>query len=302
MNSFEISNVSVAGETLILTKNGYFPIVDLQNKVVEIWDGNKWREVKVKEKARRRHLITVFLSNGRSLTCSPEHTFIINRIDVSSNNAEEIKIPAQFIIQGMNLRKETLPVVEGKEPFLHPYLHGAMCSFGCFTKQGPIIDITGPVLSSIINHPDMIVTDTGEKVFPDDLPGPYLVPINSPIKVKLEWLAGFFDARSFISKLGLIIININEKLLQDTQLLLTTLGASSFIGSKDNVNVPLPERKSVSVCNYTLLLPWEEYGKLHKLGLTGVSHMGVPDLPNNIPLMIVEVVDIGRISPTYCFS
>lgn len=303
MTSFELStDLCVSGETLILTKKGYVPIVELQDKDVEVWNGNEWSEVTVKQTAPLRHLITVFFSNGCSLTCTPDHKFIVGNGPLKQ--AE--RIPAQFLTPGMELRKEKLPIIDGEEPFLYPYLHGAMCAFGCFTERGPIMDIMGPALYSIINHSDMINTETGTKVFPDDLPMPYLVPINSSIEVKLQWLAGFFDTRAFDSEIGLTLVSVNHKLLQDIQLLLTTLGIYSSIEHNNAVKVPLLEGKNVSISNGTLIVTWEEFEKLCKLGLVlgGVwSELKIPTtLPRRMRFVVKEIVDIGRMSPTYCFT
>jgi len=84
-------------------------------------------------------LITIYFSNGSFLTCTPDHKFIIG--DGPLKGAK--RIPAQMIFPGIKIRQEKLPVIDGPVPFAHPYLHGAMCSFGCFTDKGPILDIMG---------------------------------------------------------------------------------------------------------------------------------------------------------------
>jgi ribonucleoside-diphosphate reductase alpha chain len=181
-----------------------------------------------------------------------------------------------------------------------------MCAFGCFTESGPIMDIMGHGLNAITNHPDMISDVNGRKLFPDNLPAPYLVPINASLEVKLEWLAGFFDVRSFITKFGISIVSVNDKLLQDTQLLLTTLGTYSLLEHEENVKVPLSEEKTISICNYSLIIPWQEFEILLKLGLKGIySELEIPkesEGSNNISLLIKHVVDVGRISSAFCFS
>ncbi|CAH6420043.1 Ribonucleoside-diphosphate reductase large subunit, partial [uncultured virus] len=289
----------VAGETPILTKTGYHQIQSLQDQNVEVWNGSEWSSVVVKQTAPRRHLITVYFSNGRSLTCTPDHKFI-----VGDGPLKEVKrIPAQFLIPGMKLRQEEFPVVEGSGPFPHPYLHGALSAFGCFSDQGPIMDVMGPVLGSILSHPDMVTTEKGGKAFPDNMPAPYAVPINSSVFNKIQWLSGFLDARSFSGNQGIALLNINETLLQNVQLLLTTLNVRSIVNKGDTVKVPLPDGKSVSVYNYGLMIPWDGIRKLRTLGLIGRYRDGdIPTLETTLDLLVSDIVDIGRLSPTYCFT
>lgn len=292
------SNLCVAGETPILTKNGYFPIQSLQDQDVEVWNGNEWSKVTVKQTAPRRHLITVYFSNGRSLTCTPDHKFIIGDGPLK----EARRVPTQLLVPGVKLRQENLPVVDGSVPFAHPYLHGALCAFGCFTDKGPLLDIMGQAMNSILNHSDIITTESGAKAFPDNLPAPYTVPINSSISVKVQWLSGFLTARSFVTKLGVTLININDTLLQDIQLLLTTLGVRSFFEQNAPTKVPLPENKNIMISNCGLMIPWNEFAKLQTLGLT-TSHVIPENYSNEFnDLLVTEIIDIGRLSPTYCFT
>jgi len=296
------SDFCVSGETPILTKMGYFPIMNFLDKEVEVWNGSDWSKVTIKQTTSVRHLLTVFFSNGSSLTCTPDHNFIIG-IGTALKQAD--RIPAQFLAKGMELRQELLPIIEGECQFKYPYIHGAMCSFGCFTEKGPIMDIMGPALSAIVNHPDMVSNQISNgfetvKVFPDDLLQAYTVPINSSVVTKLQWLAGFLDARSFISKMGVSLININDTLLQDIQLLLTTLGVCSVIEKNNSVKVPLGNGKLISLRNYTLIIPWKEFKHLVKLGLPGAySTIEIPDETQTIPLIVKDIVDIGRMAPAY---
>jgi len=304
MGYIRASNLCVAGETPILTKQGYFKIESLENKEVEVWNGTEWSTVTVKQTAPCRHLITVILSNGRSLTCTPDHRFIIGDGEL----VKAKRVCAQFLVPGIKLRQESFPIVDGIESFNYPFLHGVMCAFGCFTEKGPIIDIMGPALSDIMNHPDMCLNKDGAKILPNDLPAPYFVPINSSIKTKLLWLSGFLSARSFTSDNGIIIVSINNKLIQDIQLLLTTLGTNGYVVQSDIYQVPIPDSeqasdRTVSLCNYTLLISWGELAKLCNLGLTSrYSEIDMPKQDKTFDLMVQAVVDIGRLSPTYCFT
>lgn len=295
-----MNNLCVAGETQILTKNGYFPIQSFENETIEIWNGTGWSSVNIKQTANRRHLITIFFSNGRSLTCAPDHKFILG--DGPLKTAK--RAPAQFLIPGMKLRQEDFPIIDGNESCKHAYLHAALCSFGCFTENGPILDIMGPILDNILSHPGMIANDNGSKIFPEDLPPAYSVPVNSSIYDKIQWLSGFLETRSFPGDKGVAILNINETLLQNIQLLLTTLNISSIINKGDMVKINLPDDKNIMLSNYALVISWEGISKLRNFGLVGKYEKGeIPSVPSTTSeLIISDIVDIGRLSPTYSFS
>jgi len=143
----------------------------------------------------------------------------------------------------------------------------------------------------------MITTKTGTKTFPDDLPAPYEVPINSSIQIKLQWIDGFLTSRSFIT-----IIHINDDMIQKIQLLLTTLGIYSYIEKSTPTKVPLPDNKNILISNFGLLIPWAEFFKLKELGFE--TKINVPEeyeMESSLDLFVSEVIDIGRISPTYSF-
>ena len=71
------SNLCVAPETLILTKDGYLPISYLENQDVEVWNGEEWSSVKIIKTGTNQPLITVKLLNGKSIDCTPYHKFYV---------------------------------------------------------------------------------------------------------------------------------------------------------------------------------------------------------------------------------
>ena len=71
------SNLCVAGDTKILTKEGYYSIKDLQDKDVEVWNGKEWSFTNVRKTGENIKLITVELSNGVKLKCTEYHKFYV---------------------------------------------------------------------------------------------------------------------------------------------------------------------------------------------------------------------------------
>ena len=78
LGTIKSSNLCVAPETYILTDKGQYPISELVNKEVNVWNGNAWSATTVKKTGENQKLITVHLSNGSQLTCTPYHKFIIS--------------------------------------------------------------------------------------------------------------------------------------------------------------------------------------------------------------------------------
>lgn len=71
------SNLCVAPETLLLTDKGEFPIIDLVDQTVNVWNGEEWSETTVVKTGENQKLIKVTLSNGKSLECTEYHKWYI---------------------------------------------------------------------------------------------------------------------------------------------------------------------------------------------------------------------------------
>lgn len=72
-----LSNLCVAPETLVLTRDGEFEISSLVDKKAEVWNGEEWSETVVRKTGENQKLIKVVLENGRYLECTPYHKFYI---------------------------------------------------------------------------------------------------------------------------------------------------------------------------------------------------------------------------------
>lgn len=72
------TNPCFSGDTLVMTKDGHFPIKDLVGKVVEIWDGVEWREIDTfRVTARDKSLFMVTLESGETMEATEFHRFIL---------------------------------------------------------------------------------------------------------------------------------------------------------------------------------------------------------------------------------
>lgn len=78
------SNLCVAPETPLLTRNGYFPISQLKDKNVEVWNGEQWSRVNVRLTGVNQRVVTVFVSNGKQIDCTKYHKWYVLNEDGES--------------------------------------------------------------------------------------------------------------------------------------------------------------------------------------------------------------------------
>jgi len=71
------SNLCVAPETRILTREGYKVISTLKDQEVEVWNGEEWSKTTVRQTSKSAKLIKVKVEGDIELQCTPEHKFII---------------------------------------------------------------------------------------------------------------------------------------------------------------------------------------------------------------------------------
>jgi ribonucleotide reductase alpha subunit len=100
------SNLCVAPETQILTSKGYFPIKDLENQIVQVWNGQEFTETMVCKTGENQELLKVVLNNGIEIECTPYHKFYITTNDIPFD-AKDLK-------NGMRLIQSNFPIIENE--------------------------------------------------------------------------------------------------------------------------------------------------------------------------------------------
>lgn len=98
-----MSNLCVAPETLILTKDGYRIISEIEGEEVEVWNGKQWSNTKVVKTGTHQKLLKVTLSDGKVLECTPYHKWYVNE------NGEEVEKRTSQLNEGDNLIDFILP-------------------------------------------------------------------------------------------------------------------------------------------------------------------------------------------------
>lgn len=98
LNTIKNSNLCVGGETMILTDNGYFEISSLKDKNVNIWNGEKFSNVKIIQTGINDKLIKVNFSNNVSIECTPQHKFHIFDYDNNYSIVDAINLKTDMEI------------------------------------------------------------------------------------------------------------------------------------------------------------------------------------------------------------
>lgn len=89
------SNLCVAPETMIMTKDGEVEIHTLKDQLVELWNGEEWSKSIIRKTGTGKKLMVVGVDNASEIECTPEHEFYV--IDeefgvVTKKKARDLKV------------------------------------------------------------------------------------------------------------------------------------------------------------------------------------------------------------------
>jgi ribonucleotide reductase beta subunit family protein with ferritin-like domain len=231
----------VTGETKILTDNGYYMIKDLENKNVNVWNGEEFSQVEIKYTGDQE-IYKVSLSNGMDLDCSPGHKWLIQKGNPKHperylcKEIETIDLKIDDIIE-----RYITPFVEFTDPdeFLNPYIHGFFCGDGSYCNNYPTIYLYDKKrdLLPYFKYDSIQKSENPIKFYVTKYINKekFVVPINYSKDVRIQWLEGLLDADGCINlnstndSTSIQLSSINFRFLQEVQLLLTTLGVQTNI-------------------------------------------------------------------------
>ena len=330
IGTIKSSNLCVAPETMILTKNGYQKISDLVGQVVDVWNGEEWSAVTISKTSDKSRLVRVNFSDGTFLECTEYHKF---HLQIGYGSKTEIK-PTTDLVPGDRLIKWTPPApveFEDSEDFSYPYTHGFFCGDGTYhsTYSGfrtiPGVSLYGEK-KKLVEYLE-IRTMSGEEdavgrlnvQLPYDLPNKFKVPLRGTVKTRLDWFAGLCDADGHTqgcpgnpSQKSISVGSIHMNFLRDIQLMLHTLGVSSVIGLlREAGETELPDGKGGKKMFETQTC-WRLV--VSALGVETLINAGFTthrlDLSDFTPVSrdvrqyvrVVSVEDNGRMDATYCFN
>ena len=324
------SNLCVAPETMILTKNGYQKISDLVGQVVDVWNGEEWSAVTISRTSDKSRLVRVNFSDGTFLECTEYHKF---HLQVGYGNKTEIK-PTTNLVPGDRLIKWTPPnpvEFEYTEDFSYPYTHGFFCGDGTYhsTYSGfktiPGVSLYGEK-KKLVEYLEVRTMSGNEDAsgrlnvqLPYDLPNKFKVPLRGTVKTRLDWFAGLCDADGHTqgcpgnpTQKSVSVGSIHMNFLRDIQLMLHTLGVSSVIGLlREAGESELPDGKGGKKMFDTQAC-WRLV--VSALGVETLINAGFVthrlDLSDFTPVTrdvrqyvrVVSIEDNGRMDTTYCFN
>ena len=311
------SNLCVAPETLIYTKQGLLPIKAMAGSDVELWNGEAWSTSRVLKTGEMQKLIKVTLSNGAIIECTPYHKFITTEHYHDRRNIKTaLRVEAKDLKQGMKLHKWENAVVEGtkEQDFKYAYTHGFFCGDGTYSNGRPSCSLYGekkelvPYLDikSMSGIPD--ASNRLNTVLHTDLEKKYKVPINASLECRLRWLEGLMDSDGCVCRNGtnesLQVGSIHESFLNDVRIMLVGLGVNSKVTKVfEQRKTMMPDGKGVEA--WRLLISSTGLYSLSKLGFSPHRLVITAQEPQRCAeqyIQIVSVTDEGRVDDTYCFN
>jgi len=318
----------VTGNTKIFTDTGYFSIKDLENKHVNVWNGEEFSNVQIKYTGDQE-IYKISLSNGMELDCSPGHKWLIQKGNPKHPErcvCEEIETIDLKV--GDILEKYTIPLIEfeDKDEFLNPYMHGFFCGDGSYTNNYPVIYLYDKKrdLLPYFKYDSMQKSENPIKFYITKYinKAKFEVPINYSKEVRLSWLEGYVDADGCVNlnttkdSTSIQLSSINFKFLQDVQLMLTTLGLQTNIRLNHKSDKRLMPKNDGSgdydyyMCKecYVLYITGKSVNKLIEIGFSPkrlqlIYCERLNDTMDVSPRIKIERIEkISENESTYCFN
>jgi ribonucleoside-diphosphate reductase alpha chain len=324
LGTIKSSNLCVAPETLVLTDKGQFPIASLDGRAVRVWNGEVFSDTTVTKTGVDQELVDVELSDGRVLTCTPYHKFLISEgYEDTRSISDSTRVDASTLKPGMKLKKCELPTItDASAPdFEYAYTHGFFCGDGTYSNGRPALSLYGEK-KGLVQHLSIRtmsgVEDTSGRLntmLPTELKQKFEVPVNTSIRCRLEWLAGYLDADGSVCRNGtnesIQVASIEYAFLKSVQEMLVTLGVQSKMSQS------FPERKTMLPdghggyaefdCKplWRLLISSNGLYHLSTLGFNTYRLKWTARKPQRKAeqfVTVVQVISRGRCDDTYCFN
>lgn len=328
LGTIKSSNLCVAPETYILTDKGQFQIHKLENQEVTVWNGDVWSKTTVRKTGVQQRLLTVTLSNGAEIHCTPYHKFIIREEYTDKGSLKDaIRVDAAKLKEGMKMAKCELGLVEGnpEEDIPYPYTHGFLCGDGILSaglkNSTKICSLYGEKINLLdklaIKSTSGIIDLSGRlnAVLDQSIPEKFYVPMNASLKCRLDWLAGLMDADGVVVTNGdnesLHLASIEYEFLDRIRLVLQTLGVQSkVVKLHDARQTLMPDGKGGRKLFdfkpiWRILIGSAGLFRLKNLGFTChrlIFRGSKPQRNDEQFVTVVSVIDNGRVDDTYCFN
>ena len=309
------SNLCVAPETKVLTDRGHLEISGLQDKVVNVWNGYEYSETTVRKTGESQRLLTVLLSNGGSLTCTPQHRW---HLSTDYYGGEKV-VETTELTKGDRLIKWNAPVVQGEGVFSHAYTHGFFCGDGNYSSAGKPMVLLYDEKKSLtpwlaIKSGTNLEHSNGRLAYMlnEAIAKKFVVPHGFSLDSRLAWLAGLLDADGTVAinedNESIQLGSINVSFLEEIRLMLQTMGCNvkvALMRSASEVKFAHDTKSYATQPMFRLLITSYDTLKLVGLGLRTHRlrlNLRIPNRDAAHFVKVVAVVDAGRIADTFCFT
>lgn len=314
------SNLCVAPETQILTRQGYIAIAELEGQTVDIWNGEEFSEVLVQKTGENQSLLKVTTSSGQVLEATPYHKWYV----FDGYGKPYIEKRTHELLVGDKLAKFDLPVITGGVELSKAYQNGFYSADGTCAKGVAHIYLYHEK-RKLRDQFDFETHYTSEKENREygrvsGLKDKFFVPSHGySVESRLAWLAGWLDGDGCVYRNGtnqqLVGSSIELEFLLEVQRMLQTLGVSAKIREFSEEGFkPLPKNDgSGEMGQYWCQQAWRliitscDLYKLMGLGFGDYLHR--LDVVKRLPQRdakqfskIVSVADEGRVDDTYCVN
>lgn len=316
----ETGNACVTGETLILTKEGYKPIIECVDKPTTVWNGFEWSEVIPKITGKNKKIYKITFSDGSVLNCTDNHKFrLSDNTDIMTKDLD--------LSNTYKLQKCKFPVIIGEKIIEEKVAY----TQGFFTGDGWISSSNIPIISLYDKKKELLQYFRYNSVWENENYPEIRLNLNTSlnfnknfipgseysIQTRLDWLAGYLDSDGTVHKSkhgGVSISSIDKERLNKVKLMLNTLGINPSVSlmKKEGVS-KLPKNNGTGEyaeynrkkC-YRLLINKHDYFNLVKLGLKthriDISSETIPNRSARRFITINSIEETNRIETVYCFN
>jgi ribonucleotide reductase alpha subunit len=120
LGTIKSSNLCVAPETLVLTREGHLRIENFKNQEVEVWNGESFSKTTIYQTSASSELLEVHTSDGCVLNCTKYHKFYIKNEHLNTTKIVE----AQDLKIGMSIIESSFPTISNSNILLDAYAIG----------------------------------------------------------------------------------------------------------------------------------------------------------------------------------
>ena len=239
LSPVEMTNLCLAANTPILTREGYYHIQDLENKEVEVWNGKQWSKTTFIKTSENSKLYKIIFSDGSEITTTEYHKWYTQNTNyLRRHDKSELKRTIDLTV-GDYIQKHSDNYICNSDRILDKaYTNGFYSGDGHFDSNKlkasawiytPKLEVLPYLECESIGvysekYKRTLVTFTG-------LEDKFFVPLGYNLKSKLEWFAGILDSDGTVSTINnqdqIQLCSINIEFLRDIRLMLSELGIVS---------------------------------------------------------------------------